>query len=263
MSNPHNKDALIIRVASLLPGLNESQLGWVEEIAKQLSRPHTFLRNEASDIVSDCLLDEIGDGLRLHHCFSKESFAKDKFEYLMERAAGLCGIEAVLAPKGNPGHDITINGQKLSLKTQADKGIKRGFIWISKFMELGKGEWSNKDEDLIGLRDRFFSHMKSYDRILVLRTLSKPPRKWEYELVEVPKELLERSASGKLEMKHNSKQMPKPGRCYVIDDRLKPLFTLYFDAGTERKLQIQRIDISNCFIHAQWRFPSDQLTEET
>jgi len=68
------------------------------------------------------------------------------------------------------------------------------------------------------VRDRFFAHMKSYDRILVLRTLSKAPKDWEYELVEIPKALLKRAAKGQLEMTHKSTQMPKPGYCYVSDD---------------------------------------------
>jgi hypothetical protein len=208
------------------------------------------------------MLQEIGDGVRLHHCFSKEAFSKDKFEYLMERAVNLCGGKAELAPKGNPGHDITINRVRFSLKTQADKSIKRGFVHISKFMELGKGQWSDKDEDLIGLRDRFFDHMKAYDRILVLRTLSKAPKDWEYELVEIPKLLLERAKDGKLVMVHSSGQMPKPGNCYVSDETGKPMFTLYFDGGTERKLQIKAIDVSNCIIHAQWKFSSQELVPE-
>src|SRR6266404_4798694 len=180
-----------------------------------------------SDIISDCMLGEIGDALRLHHCFSKESFTKDKFEYLMERSGNLCGIKAELATRGNPGHDITIRDEKFSLKTQANKGINRRTAHISKFMELGKGQWSDKDGDLVGLREQFFNHMKSYDRILLLRTLSKAPKDWEYELIEIPKALLRRAAQGRLEMSHDSSQMPKPGYCYVSDDVGKTLFSLY------------------------------------
>ena len=186
-----DEDNRIDRLAALFPELDASQIGWLDQIARQLKRPHTYKRNNSSDIISDCLLKEVGDGIRLHHCFSKEAFSKDKFEYLMERAATLCGAKAELAAKGNPGHDISIDGVRFSLKTQANKGIKRGSIHISKFMELGRGEWTNRDEDLIGLRERFFTHMKMYDRILVLRTLSRDPQNWEYELIEIPKMLLE------------------------------------------------------------------------
>jgi hypothetical protein len=258
-----NKHDLIARVTALLPALKESQLGWLEEITKQFTRPHTYTRNTESDIISECLLEQIGDGLRLHHCFSKESFTKDKFEYLMERAAELCGIAAVLAPKGNPGHDITIQGQKFSLKTQANKGLSRKAAHISKFMELGKGQWADREEDLLGLRDQFFRHMKSYDRILLLRTLSKAPGDWEYELVEIPKKLLERAKYGQLVMEHKSGQMPKPGYCYVNDATSGLLFCLYFDGGGERKLQIKGINISKCIVHARWKFPSEELVPES
>lgn len=257
-----DKGDRIKRVGALLPGLKESQIGWLEEIAKQFNRPHAFKRNDVSDIISECLLEEIGDGLRLHHCFSKESFTKDKFEYLMERAVKLCGGKAELAPKGNPGHDITVNKEKFSLKTQANKGIVRSSIHISKFMELGKGQWSDKGANLEGLRNQFFAHMKSYDRIFVLRTLSKAPKDWEYELVEIPKALLERAKEGRLQMNHGSSQMPKPGNCYVSNEKGTLLFTLYFDGGTERKLQIKSINIANCIIHAQWKFPSEELVTE-
>lgn len=258
-----DKRERIRRVAALLPALTESQLGWIEEIVKQFSRPHDFRFNPDSDIISECMMQEIGDALRLHHCFSKESFSKDKFEYLMERAADICEIEAKLAPKGNPGHDITIRGTRFSLKTQADKSIRRQTVHISKFMELGKGAWGDKDDDLIGLRDQFFAHMRSYERVLALRTLSKAPADWEYELIEIPKKLLELARSGRLEMKHDSSQMPKPGYCHVLDAGGKLLFQLYFDGGGERKLQIKHIDISNCIIHAMWKFPPEELVAES
>lgn len=129
----------IKRVEKLLPSLKDSQIGWLEEIAKQFNRPYTFERNDLSDIISDCMLGEIGDALRLHHCFSKESFTKDKFEYLMERAGNLCGVDAKLAKRGNPGHDITINNEKSSLKTQANKGINRSYIHISNSWNWEKG----------------------------------------------------------------------------------------------------------------------------
>lgn len=263
MPTPQNdKQGRIKRLVALLPNLKDSQIGWLEEIAQQFIRPHRFQRNEASDIISECMLGEIGDALRLHHCFSKESFTKDKFEYLMERAGNLCNVNAKLATRGNPGHDITIGDEKFSLKTQANKGINRRTAHISKFMELGKGRWGSNEQDLVGLREQFFTHMKSYDRILVLRTLSKAPSDWEYELLEIPKALLERAADGRLMMVQKSKQMPKPGYCYVSDAIGNLLFSLYFDGGTERKLQIKNIALANCTVHARWQFPSEELVTE-
>ncbi|MEO6788478.1 MAG: restriction endonuclease, partial [Chthoniobacteraceae bacterium] len=94
-----------------------------------------------------------------------------------------------------------------------------------------------------------------YDRILTLRTISKAPN-WHYELVEIPKPLLAQAKDGKLEMKLESKQSPKPGYCHVRDADGQPLFHLDFDAGSERKLQIKALRKSACVLHAEWKFTS-------
>ena len=168
-------------------------------------------------------------------------------------------MSATLAPKGNPGHDITINGVRFSLKTQADKQLKVHRLHISKFMELGKGHWGDREEDLIGLREQFFHHMQSYDRILSLRRLPTGKKKniWRYELVEIPKNLLEEAKHGRLVMMHKSKQDPKPGYCYVTNTNGNEKFQLYFDGGTERKLQIKNLDKSLCIVQAEWEFETE------
>lgn len=245
-----------------LSGLSKSQLGAIESIVSQFERSFDFKRNDASDLVSECLLRELGDTLRIHHCFSAQAFTKDKFEYAIERSFNLCGRAAVLSPRGNPGADIAIDGVPFSLKTQADKGIKDGFIHISKFMEMGKGDWSDKPEQLVGLRERFLRHMEHYDRILTLRYF-KLERNNLYELVEIPKTLLLEAKNGTLEMMLRSTQMPKPGTCTVVGlNGMK--FQLYFDGGAERKLQVRHIDKRLCFVHATWAFDRGvKITEES
>ena len=111
------------------------------------------------------MLEIFGDILLIHHCFFEYPFSKDKFEHALVKAAKLCGKKAVLAPPTNPGHDLTINGERFSLKTQAGKSLKADKIHISKFMELGKGEWGDRLEDLETLREQFLAHLDSYDRI--------------------------------------------------------------------------------------------------
>jgi len=244
---------------SQLVTLSSGQLSWLESIVKQFNNERSFFRAKDSDLVDDDLLDNFGDALLIHHCFSAEAFSKDKFEYVLEKTSNMSGKEAVLAPKGNPGHDITINTQRFSLKSQADKSLKRDYIHISKFMELGQGIWGDDEKDLIGLRERFFNHMRSYDRILTLRLLSRPPKQWHYELVEIPKLLLEEATHGQLLMMHNSKQFPKPGYCTVTDGEGRIKFQLYFDGGTERKLQVKSLDKSLCKVHANWIFSATQL----
>jgi type II restriction enzyme len=247
----------IQEIQSALPTLSDGQLDFISTVIHELQRKATYTRNPESDVINDCVLPRIGDILRIHHCFSAEPFTKDRFEYALEASCNACGIRASRANRGNPGHDLTINNTAFSLKTQANKGIKRDTIHISKFMELGKGTWTDKESDLVGLRDRFFNHMQSYERILTLRRIS-DLRNEIYELVEIPKELLMEAAKGKLYMMHDSKQLPKPGYCDVHDEFGRLKFQLYFDGGSERKLQIRLIDKALCVVHATWTFPLEQ-----
>lgn len=248
----------IEQLAKDLYNLTDNQIAWVSSVINQFKKPVDFRLWEGSDIVNERFLKSFGDGLLIHHCFSKESFTKDKFEYLMEKTSIDRGYSASLAPKGNPGFDIEINGHKVSLKTQADKNIRAGKLHISKFMELGQGQWGDDPQDLVGLRERFFNHMEGYDRIVVLRALTKHPN-WHYELVEIPKSLLLEAEGGKLEMKKESKQYPKPGYCRVMDTDGKLKFELYFDGGTERKLQIKNLNKNYCSVHSEWKFSTDQM----
>lgn len=249
-----NRSEIIEYIGSTLPDLSDSQLEWLRTVIIRLNQSKTYYRNKDSDLVSDCILNNFGDTLKIHHCISNEAFTKDKFEHALKWVFNLClgQNKADLAGRGNPGHDLTIDGIRYSLKTQADRNISASKLHISKFHELGKGNWGDQESDLIGLRDQFFDHMKSYDRILSLRCLKSED--WMYELVEIPKALLLKAAEGSLEMKHLSRQFPKPGYCYVRDSDDKMLFQLYFDGGTERKLQIKHLRKSLCIVHATWQF---------
>ncbi len=193
--------------------------------------------------------------LLVHHALSAEPFTKDKFEHAMVRVLNESNHHASLSSRGNAGHDLTFGDEKWSLKTQADKSLKLDKLHISKFMEMGKGEWTN-ETSLAGLRQRMFDHMSNYDRIFSLRHKIIGSNRY-YELVEIPKKLLLKAEGGQLEMKTNSKQTPKPGYCRVFDDNGEQLFQLYFDGGTERKLQIKHLKKSLCHVRASWKFRKD------
>jgi type II restriction enzyme len=257
--------ARVDKLAAALRELTRPQLEFIESVVDQFRRPFiTIERHPESDLVDDRLLRDFGDVLRIHHCFSKESLSKDRFEYAFERILNQCGKRAVLAPKGNPGHDITIEDVPCSLKTQADANIKEDKLHISKFMELGKGHWSARVKDLDGLRDQFFEHMTAYERIFSLRCLSKDPARWHYELVEIPKALLEEARGGKLSIRRQSTQSPKPGYCDVKEPRGELKYQLYFDGGTERKLQIKNLRKDLCTVHGTWIFATEpeEATEQ-
>lgn len=265
--NKISKDERIERLVKYLPDLTEGQIIWLERIAYQFTRPKTFYRNPLTNLIStDFILDDFGDALRIHHCFTDEPFTKDKFEYVLVNVFKYYGITAEKSANNNPGADVSINNETFSLKTQADSKLRTDFINIHKYMELGKGEWSDKVEHLHGLTQQFLNHLSNYDRVLVLRNIGKPlPAKpfWKYELVEIPKSLLMEVTNGEYVMTTDSIQMPKPGFCRVRDTTTNALkFVLYFDGGSERKLKINQLDKRLCTVHATWEFIIKELDEE-
>jgi len=86
-------------------------------------------------------------------------------------------------------------------------------------------------------------HMHAYERIFILRRMDRHQSKSGhfYELVEIPKSLLQESKQGRLEMNTKRKQTPRPGYCTVHDKAGAVKFQLYFDGGTERTLQIKKL----------------------
>ncbi len=243
---------LVSSLAKALAALTPSQVELVSAVIRQFDLPHEFSRNEDSDFVTPAVLDRLGDALRIHHAFSRQALSKDRFEFALERSLSRAGIQAELVEnRTNRGHDITISGIPVSLKTQADSNIRVNSLHISKFMELGKGPW-----ELPLLRDMFLTHMRSYERIFQFRCLLPGPISHLYELVEIPKRLLMEGTNAQLVTQTRSRQTPQPGYGYVYDAEGKLKYALYFDGGTERKLQIKSIRKDLCIVHATWKFDS-------
>jgi type II restriction enzyme len=247
--SPHKS---VRSLSQAIAALTPSQVDLISAVIRQLGLAHEFRCGEGSDFITQEVLDMLGDALRIHHAFSHQALSKDRFEFALERSLNRAGIQAeLIASRTNRGHDITINGVPVSLKTQANKGISRALLHISKFMELGKGPF-----ELSTLREMFFEHMRSYRRIFQFRSLLPGPTEYLYELVEIPKELLLESAHAELVTQMDSPQVPQPGYCRVLDVNGALKFVLYFDGGTERKLQIKSIRKDLCIVHGTWRFES-------
>jgi type II restriction enzyme len=242
-------------LASQLLKLTQSQLEWVQGVIDQFQLAYQFTRHDGSDLITDEVLERVGDALRIHHAFSRQALSKDRFEFAFERALKLSGFSADLATsRTNRGHDLTVNRVPISLKTEAANNIRRDTIHISKWMELGRGEWR-----LDLLRDLFLEHMGGYERIFTLRRLQPGPEHYEYELVEIPKGLMLEAAACELLTQTESRQNPQPGYGHVKDAKGALKFSLYFDGGTERKLQIRALRKDLCVVHATWEFDSTSL----
>ena len=244
--------------AKRIAALSRGQLALLNAILDTFQRSVAAERWADSDVVSAEYLAAFGDVLKLHHTMSDDYLDKHRFEAAIERVLKAIGKDAHRPSRNYPGHDITVDGVPWSLKTQGDRGIKSDVLYISKFMELGKGKWVT-ESDLRALRDQFLKHMDAYERIFQLRYFKLAGAEHGsaehfYELVEIPKSLLLEAKSGICKMMHASKQTPKPGYCTVKDRRGEVKFRLYFDGGTERKLQIKDLRKDLCTVHATWKF---------
>ncbi len=246
---------LIHGLSSQVQDLTEAQLEWVVRIVAQFKKQHTFTAANPGGLYGSEWVEHFGNILMVHHSMSEAPFTKEKFEYAFMFAARKTGNTADKSTnRTNRGHDVTVNGVPISLKTQADAGIRVDSIHISKFMELGTGQWI-----LEKLREHYFAHMGSYNEIYTLRTLVNDDRRKVYELVEIPKALLLEASNGVFEVRTQSTQNPQPGYCRVPDGSGGWKFELYFDGGTERKLQIKNIKKSYCKVHATWDFEVEPL----
>ena len=238
-----------------LDGLTPAQQQWIRAAILAFGMPRVFWRAPDSDMVTQTVLENLGDRLLSHHANSRQSLSKDRFEFALEAALNASNMPAELVKsRTNRGHDITIRSIPVSLKTEAAKNIKQSTIHVSKWMELGKGEWV-----LSRLRDSFLEHLRSYERIFTLRCLDTSPSRIRYELVEIPKSLLLEAKNCVLAACKDSEQRPKPGYGYVKDIAGDLKFSLYFDGGTERKLQIKHLRKDLCKVHATWIFGSAAL----
>lgn len=232
--------------------LTPAQQEWIKSAIRKFGTTCSFWCAPDSDFITEAVLASLGDRLLSHHAGSHQALSKDRFEHAFESALNAAGIPANLVKsRTNRGHDIDILGIPVSLKTEAAAAIKDHSIHVSKWMELGRGEW-----DLSLLLDLFLEHMQSYERIFTLRRLQDKNKETRYELVEIPKSLLLEAANCELEVRTNSRQNPQPGYGYVRDAAGELKYSLYFDGGSERKLQIKHLRKDLCKVHATWVFGS-------
>jgi len=138
--------------------LEPDQVEWVARIAAILCTSTEQFRRPGSHIIpDDRALRMFGDTLKVHHgLFAAEPFRRERFEYALRRIAAAGGREVERPGSAtHPGYDVRVDGERWSLKTQANSAIRRDLIWVSKWMELGKGVWGNRAKDLVALREAF------------------------------------------------------------------------------------------------------------
>lgn len=236
----------------LIGGLSEERVELLAEMANSLRREISSEVAPDSDIVTAKFDQDFSGRLLLFHAMHDAALTKKTFEFFFCGASRAAGRTAVLTGSGvHPGEDAVIDGQKFSLKTEGSKSIRRTEVHISKLMEASWIREGLTTVDLCRLaRERIGAHLSHYERILTLRSFQDGDFV-EYELVEIPHEILLRVAA--LAPAVFSSRTPKGSSSATVrNEQGEAFFVLSLDGSVE-KVTVRRLDIRRCKVHARWR----------
>lgn len=273
------KAALLLKVRE---GLDEQACAVLADIVDAVRRECRVAISDDSGLVVDAFAQNLLTRLKVHHATAGEKFKKTPFEYAFARANEAVGRAVVVSDRTNPtfaGHDVTVNGVRFSLKTEAEKrlstpaaarsGISRAGIKVSKFMEMRAIRSFAGPGQVVGTGvAAVLRHLGGYDRILALRgyDVQAPFTGVRYDLYELPVGLL-RERVGVVGMGDVSRTKPqqKTGgpasdtvswKVEVDDGRGKRLCELVFDGSVE-KVTLRNLALDYCRLLAHWVIKAD------
>jgi hypothetical protein len=126
----------------------------------------------------------------------EETFRQIKKPFTVIQAGG----------RNQPGHDLLVEGVRLSLKTETGYSTDPEQITITKLCTTEREPWSPAT-----LIDRVLAHLSRYDAILMLRAVwSKPLIR--YQLVEIPIDLLRLVKTAQPTPRRAAQRPPEPWR---------------------------------------------------
>ena len=139
------------------------------------------------------------------------------------------------------GEDMTVDGENLSIKSEASKKEK---IRISKLLEAS---WWTENPYSVR-RAKIISHLKKYKRIFILR--GSKGKNIEYEMVEISTRILLNRIKNLTEedWSEPTKKMTQAAKLKIN----KKEFRIRYD-GTCRKIIIENFPVSECIRHAVWK----------
>jgi hypothetical protein len=169
------------------------------------------------------------------------------FESLVERAFLLTGWprdHIVLTHPNSPRADITVGATRLSLKTETGNITRRNLISITKLCTTETGEWAS--EALIG---HALSHLSRYEGILMLRAIWERENVIDYQLLEIPLDLL-RKMEG-CEARPVGRRKGRKSLGFDVRQGDAVLFHVHFD-GADGKCQLRGLRVDRCVMLAEW-----------
>ena len=240
---------------AIVKRLHPAQVELLLEMARAMMRHVEETLNPASDIAVEAFRVSFRNRLLLHHAANESKLTKKAFEYAFRAASAAAGRSAAIVDsQTNPGADVIVDGEDFSLKTEAAKSLRPGFITISK---LSEGRWiqqcSSMEELAQATVTRIPAHLLQYDRILTLRARDLSATRVLYELVEIPRSVLLNIQN--LKPGDFSPRTAQGGSSAGINISGQRAFTLRLD-GSDGKVTISGLDVRLCFHHCSWSVPT-------
>lgn len=244
-------DEISSRIVSGLGQLDRPQLALLYRYMTAMQRPVTSQSLPGSDIAEPKFVAAVGHYLALHHATQTTALNKKGFEFLFQFACDAAGRNAAMNRNTTDANaDVIVDGVGFSLKTQADKAVKRHTLYIQKLMEARWIREINSPQDFhdSGVR-HILEHLGRYERILVLKVYPRAGSRMTYELVEVPMSLFGLLSNLGVADFPSKNQF---GTCSVsVPDAQGEAFRLVFDGSVE-KIRIFNLRARNCVSHAEW-----------
>jgi type II restriction enzyme len=253
MTTPSSKELQQLR--EITSRLTATQLMLLIQMASALQRQIEVEFDSDSDIATDIFREHFGNRLLIHHAVTEEKLKKKTFEYAFRDSAKAAGRQAeITASDVFSGADLIVDRVKYSMKTEAQKNIRKNRITISKFMEARWIRDKNAEELSREANERIRRHLANYERILILRSFTLDASQIRYDLVEIPHAILMlatqlHSRNIILSTRGNG------GGNAVIRLNGSEVFTLRLDGSVE-KVTISGLWVDFCQIHASWFIPT-------
>jgi hypothetical protein len=141
-------------------------------------------------------------------------------------------------------HDLLVDDQRLSIKTETGKNTKVRTITITKLCTTEKEPW--EPDILVG---RALAHLGRYDVVLMLRAL------WKLPVIRYQVLLIDVGWLRRMEFAAFAIVGKRAGRksfgADIVDAAGDPLFRVHFDAS-DGKCSVRKLRVSDCEMLSEW-----------
>lgn len=257
-----DRPAGIANLVNAAARLTPSQQRLLLRMADALAVP-VVVELGSSDLVDGAFAEVLANFLLLHHAIHDEPLNKAAFEYVLGGCAEATGhIAEQNIRRGTATWDVKIDNTRWSLKTEAALRMSPGKVRIEKLMEARWiRECTNPAKCAQAVRREIPAHMSGYDRIIMLRAFRRPERAVRYELVEPPKQEIDRHLRNATSDSFTKEGAKESYGADFFDSDGEKLFRILLDSSVEKvRLWFSTV---KCVRHGAWTVTPSTVREAT